>query len=136
MRPTVPAVLLAIVIAAGACGNDADPVDPAAEAAAVGTYTLMQINGNSLPFKYAQSDTSQYNIVSGFIKLEANHDMTDETITTETRLSNGGEIGEDATQRYLGSWSIRGDSIRLVYPGLGTAMAGLNGASLVLSFKN
>lgn len=133
MRATFTAFLFATAMATGACGDDSEPVDPAAEAAAVGTYTLTLANGSTLPYKYGQSDTSRFDIVSGQIVLEANHDMTDETVTTETRLSNGAPIGAEALQRYLGSWSIRNDSIRLSYPGLGVQMAGINGSTLTLA---
>ena len=89
MRAIILAGLLSAAIAAGCGGDDPEPVDPAAEAAAVGTYTLTAANGAPLPFKYGQSDSSRFDIVSGRIVLEANHDMTDETTTTETRLSTG-----------------------------------------------
>jgi hypothetical protein len=134
MRASILTGLLAAAIAAGGCGgDDPAPVDPVAEAAAVGTYILTAANGSPLPFKYGQSDTSRFDIVSGKIVLEANHDMTDETTTTETRLSNADTIGVEAVQRYLGSWSLRGDSVRLSYPGLGIQMAGLNGPTLTLA---
>ena len=133
MKATITVGLLAMAIATGACGDDETPVDPVAEAAAVGTYTLVSINGTPLPFKYAQSDTSRFDITEGRIVLSANHDMTDETTTTETRLTTGAQIGGEAVQRYLGTWSLRGDSIRLAYPGLGFAMAGRNGTGLVLA---
>jgi hypothetical protein len=135
MRASILAGVLAAAFAAGGCGGDDPvPVDPVAEAAAVGTYTLTAANGSPLPFKYGQSDTSRFDIISGRIILEANHDMTDETTTTETRLSNPADtIGVEAVQRYLGSWSLRGDSVRLSYPGLGIQMAGLNGSTLTLA---
>ncbi len=134
MRAIVLAGLFATAIAGGACGgDDPDPVDPAAEAAAVGVYTLTAANGSTLPFKYGQSDTSRFDIDSGSIALNADHSMTDETITTERRLSNGSQIGAEARQRYLGTWSLRGDSVRLAYPGLGIQMAGLNGPTMTLA---
>lgn len=133
MRATLPAVFLAMVVAAGGCGDDSNPVDPAVVAATVGTYTLTLANGAPLPFKYFQSDTSRFDITRGKIVLESNYDMTDEQTSVETRLNNGAVIGEEATQRYLGTWSIRGDSIRLTYPGLGVQMAGRDGNTLTLS---
>jgi hypothetical protein len=134
MRATFPAVLIAVTAAAVACGgDDSEPVDPAVKAATVGTYTLTTGNGAPLPFKYYQSDTSRFDIDSGKIVLEANGDMRDEQTTAETRLSDGTLIGVEETQRYLGLWAIRGDSVRLVYPGLGVKMAGRTATSLTLT---
>jgi hypothetical protein len=134
MRASKLVGLLAAAIIAGSCGgDDPDPVDPAAEAAAVGTYRLTAVNASGLPYKYFQSDTSRFDIDSGRIVLEANHDMTDETTTSEIRLSNGAPIGESAVQRYLGTWSLRGDSLRLSYPGLGIQMAGLTATTITLA---
>jgi hypothetical protein len=135
MRATILAGLLATALVAGNCGDDepSEPVDPAREAAAVVTYTLVSINGTALPFKYGQSDTSRFDITEGRIILTADRNLTDETTTAETRLSNGAPIGVEAVQRYIGTWALRGDSIRFVYPGLNTQMAAINGATLVLA---
>ena len=133
MRAILMAGLFATAIAAGACGDDADPVDPAVEAAAVGTYTLMSINGAALPFTYGQNDTTRAAFTEGKIILEANHNMTDELTSVETRIATGDSIGEPAVQRYLGTWSIRGDSVRLSYPGLGVQMAGRTSTTLSLA---
>ena len=136
MRATFTAVLFATVVATAACGDDPVRVDPLVEAATVGTYTLTSINGSPLPFKYGQSDTSRFDFIAGKIVLDANHDMSDELTSTETRLSNGAPIGVEAVQRYLGTWSIRGDSVRLTYPGLGTQMAGRTANTLTLADDN
>lgn len=136
MRTTILAGLFATAIVAASCGGDddaPDPVDPVVEAATVGTYALVAVNGNPLPFKYGQSDTSRFDWVSGTIILQANHDMSDDLTSTETRLSNGAPIGVEAVQRFRGTWSIRGDSVRLVYPGLGVQMAGRTATTLVLA---
>ena len=136
MRATILAGLFATAIVAAGCGDDDEddvPVDPVAQAAAAGTYTLTAVNGAPLPFKYGQSDTSRFDIDSGKIVLEADLDLVDETVTTETRLSNGQPIGVEAVQRYLGTWSLRGDSVRLVYPGLGIQMAGHTATTLTLA---
>jgi hypothetical protein len=121
-------------ITAVACGDDPAAVDPAAEAAAVGTYTLIAVGTSPLPFQYGLSDTSRFEIIAGNIVLEADHDVTRETVTTETRLSNGTPIGAEAVQRHLGTWSLRGaDSVRLVFPGLETRMAALNPTTLTVA---
>jgi hypothetical protein len=135
MRVTLLAGFIATVgvLACGGDDADPDPVDPAVEAATVGTYTLTLVNGAALPFKYGQSDTSRFDLVSGQIVLEADKDMTDEQTTEETRLSNGQPIGVEATQRFIGSWSISRDSVRLLYPGLGVQMAWREGSVLTLS---
>lgn len=132
MRATILATVFAAAIGVAACSDDSTPVDPAVEAAAVGTYHLVTVNGTAIPFKYGQSDTSRFDIDSGTIILEANHNMSDETTTTERKLSTGAPIGEPGVQRYLGTWSIRGDSIRLSYPGLGIQMAGHSSTTLEL----
>jgi hypothetical protein len=134
MRATILAGFLATAIAAGCGGDEPDPVDPAAEAAAVGTYTLTAVNTSPLPFQYGQSDTSRFEIVSGKIVLEANHDVTRETVTTESRLSDGAPIGAEALQRHLGTWSLRGtDSVRFIFPGLETRMAGIEATALTVA---
>jgi hypothetical protein len=134
MRLTIMAGLFATAIAAASCGEDAVAVDPAAEAAAVGTYTLTAVNTSALPFKYGASDTSRFDIVSGKYVLEANHDVTRETITTETRLSNGAPIGVEARLRHLGRWSLRGtDSVRFVFPGVETRMARITATTLIVA---
>lgn len=133
MRATILAGLFATAITAASCGDDPEPTDPAAEAAAVGTYTLTSVNEAALPFKYGQNDSTRFDITSGRIVLQANKDFTDETTFAESRLSDGAPIGEPAVQRYLGTWSIRRDSLRLVYPGLGTEMAGLTSTTITLS---
>lgn len=133
MRGTLLAVLFAASVVAGACGDD-DPVppDPAVVAATVGTYVLTTLNGTALPYMYHQSDTSRFDFVSGQIVLDADLEMSDELTSTETRLSNGEPIGVEATQRYRGTWTIRGDSVRLAYPGLGFVMAGRTSTTLTI----
>jgi hypothetical protein len=136
MRATILAGLLATALVAGSCGDDepTEPVDPVRDAAAVGTYTLTTVNATALPFKYGQSDTSRFDIVSGKITLESNHDVTRETVTTETRLSNGAPIGVEAVQRHLGTWLLRGtDSVRFNFPGLETRMAAINATTVTLA---
>jgi hypothetical protein len=127
--------LLVTAIATGGCGGaDPAPVDPAAEAAAVGTYTLTAVNTAGLPFQYGQSDTSRFEIVSGNIVLQANHDITRETTTTESRLSDGAPIGAESLQRHLGTWSLRGaDSVRFIFPGIGTQFAEISSTTITIA---
>jgi hypothetical protein len=133
MRATLLAVLFAAATVAGACGDDdPTPPDPAVVAATVGTYALTTLNDTPLPYKYFQTDSSRFDFISGQIVLEEDFDMSDELRSTETRLSDGGPIGEEAVQRYLGTWSIRSDSVRLSYPGLGIVMAGRTSTTLTI----
>jgi hypothetical protein len=133
MKPIIRAVVVAATAIFAACGgDDSTPVDPAVEAATVGKYTLTAIESTTLPYQYHQSDTSRFEIISGSLEFSANHDLTDILVTNESRLSDGSQIGAEAVSRYLGTWRIRGDSIRLSYPGLGVQMAARTGQTIEL----
>jgi hypothetical protein len=134
MKPIIRAVVVAAAaMMLAACGGDeSTPVDPAVEAATVGKYTLTAIEAGPLPYEYHKSDTSRFEIISGSLELTADHDLTDILVTNESRLSDGAQIGAEAVSRYLGTWRIRGDSIRLSYPGLGVQMAARSGQTIEL----
>jgi hypothetical protein len=130
MKTLMRVMLAGLVSISMACGDDPDPVDPAAEAALVGTYSLSAVNGGTLPFTYATTATARFEVISGQIIVEADHDFTDILTTRETTLAGGAE--SDAVDTYLGTWVLRADSVRFSYPGRGVQMMGVTPSTLTV----
>ncbi len=120
---------LLFLFAGVACGGSGDkptapatPVDPAV-AAAVGTYTLTQVNGSALPALYFQNSQERFDFVSGSLVIRANKSYTK---TQNLRITYpSGAAPKTSSGVENGTLSITGSQVTFFAPegGVGAAFS-------------
>lgn len=125
------AVAGAAVVATGALGGN--QVDAATQAA-VGTYTLVQINGASLP---ALTVLSPPNPCPGFTdSATLTLTVTDTSFTINERSHIECSLGpaNSFNGSFPGHWSLQGETITLSAGGLNPGPGTLNGSTITFAF--
>src|SRR5262245_31368792 len=99
---------LALVIAA--CGSDTStPVDPTSPDTPVGSYSIMTVNGKTLPAAVIDTVNYKFEILSGALKLTADGKYIEVTRFRETIPDNTSSF-VDST---FGTWTRSGTQINL-----------------------
>ena len=105
-------LLLAVaVLLSFACGDD--PTAPSH----AGTYTLISINGQTLPILLEETELGRVELTHGEIVLHDDNTFDDVLEFTET--VNGEETPESLVE--TGTWEMRGNVLRMTYQGETTA---------------
>jgi hypothetical protein len=107
-------LVLAFVLAA--C-SDATAPDP--EAAAVGNYVLMSVNGGPLPALIFQNAAGRIDVISGALTLRADRSFTE---ARDIRTTSGTTSRVD-TARDNGGYSVTGTQITFTIPPTGSQAA-------------
>lgn len=107
--------LLGGVLVAAACGGGHDvtaPPDPAL--AAVGTYTLVSVNGEPMPAKYNDYSWGTVKIASGTLALRSDRSFT-ETLVANTTYTDG---SPPSTQNVIinGTYQVTGTQVTFTLP--------------------
>jgi hypothetical protein len=109
MRRMAITLVLGLMIPMTAC--DRSPTAQEEPAVIAGTYDLKLVNHNVLPFIVAQSPSGEdrVEVVSGYLKLEANGRFEDELVL---RFTEDGHV-EDETDAVSGIWVANGNTLTL-----------------------
>lgn len=113
-------LLLALLLPLSACGKER-PFDPTN--AVVGRYTLVQVNGSTLPVLVAEDARGQVRVTGGTLILRSDQTFT---ATMEFRLSYG-PLSIPQSQREDGTYTVTGDRIEFRDDDGDTSVAQWNG---------
>lgn len=109
-------IMALAVLGLAACGGS-DSTAPDPGQAAVGSYTLSQVNGTNVPMVYYQNTAGHVDITSGTISLRADHSFT-ETVNITTVYTSGGS--QPTTAVTNGTFSVTGTQVTFTVPAQGT----------------
>jgi hypothetical protein len=107
MRRMATTLALGLTIPFTAC--DSSPTAQEVPGEIAGTYDLVTVNQNALPFMLAQSQSGEdrVEVVSGYLKLEANGRFEDELML---RFTENGHV-EDEADAVSGVWVANGSTL-------------------------
>ena len=97
---------LSLLLPLAACGDDG-PTDPTQSA--VGTYTLVQVNGSPLPAFLGQSGGLRIEILSGTMTLRSNKSYTD---SENRRRTSAGGVAETYQFIEEGTFTVTGSTVQ------------------------
>lgn len=108
-------------LAFAACGGGDSTAPQNPNAAAVGNYTLTQVNSAPLPFTYVQNSTGRAEVTSGTMALRSDLSFT-ETLNRRVIYTNGTvePINAEVTN---GTFAIVGSQVTFTIPANGTDAA-------------
>ena len=106
------AIGFGLTLAIAACGSDSTPVDPTSPDTPIGSYSIMTVNGKTLPAALIDVQTPapyKVEVMSGALNLAADGKYTVVTRTRET-ISDNTSLYTDST---FGTWTRSGTQISL-----------------------
>lgn len=118
-----PVVLISLL--ASACSGD-DPAGPADDAA-VGTYVLVEVDGEPLPYTF-NPPPLVLQITAGSILLMPDGSF-EERVSFRTQNTETGETN-DELESHFGTWTRDGDDLRFSAPGVSYTGVTLAGGTL------
>jgi hypothetical protein len=106
--------MLAVALALGACRDNGvtDPID-----AAVGIYSLVELNGSALPIQVGQQADGQVEVISGYLTLRRDSSYV---AVINTRVTAPAGPVRIVASVEIGTFSAEGNAVQFRPAGAGT----------------
>jgi len=116
--------------ASGAAHGDAINLPPRTARTVVGTYRLVSVGGEDLPYRSGDFLTCEEHVLSGAVELFDDRTYMMKTLTRQTcdPLPEGDSVVEYPELQY-GRWSARGDAVVLAPEAIGASPADVSARS-------
>jgi hypothetical protein len=123
MRRVVSTLAFALMIPLAAC-DSGTPTETAATVS--GTYHLETVNGQPLPFLFAEAGIDRLEVVAGYIRFDVNGRFED---SLTLRVTENGDV-EEVPEVLEGNWTQAGGTVTLTVDGGGDYPLQLSGETL------
>lgn len=128
MRKLLP-LLFVLILPLSACGDDA-PTDPTQ--AAVGTYTLVQVNGSTLPALIGQFAEGRIDVLSGTLTLRNDKSFTE---TVNVRITPTTGVIQTFPSTENGTFTVTGTTVQFQTSERGSYSGTLSGNTLTYNVE-